>query len=503
MTPQQAYDNLIAEMKKISTLSSAAGLLHWDQETYMPDGGVGHRANQLSLLSGMTHEMFTAPQVGEWLSIVEGSDLVKDPLSDAAVNVRELRHEYDREVKVPKELVEALSRETSLAHQVWRDARADSDFSKFAPSLTRIVELNRQMADAIGTGATRYDTLMDAYEPGMTSAEMKGVFDGLSGELSQLIGEVIESGKTPDRTIFDRSYPEDRQKLFASVLSSLIGFDLKNGNIHTTTHPFCSGFGPGDTRVNIRYNPKDLTDSVFSVLHEDGHGIYDQGLPEEHWGTPRGESVSLGIHESQSRMWENLVGRSLAFWEHVYPMAQGFFPESLNDTPLEAFYFAINDVKPSFIRVEADQATYNLHILLRFEIEQAIISGDLAVADIPGAWNDRFKELLHIEVTDDANGCLQDVHWSGGMFGYFPTYTLGNLYSAQFFAAATEELGDLNEQFRRGDFAQLKTWLNEKIHAPGMTYRASDLVKVVTGKPLSHEPLMAYLRSVLSPLFGI
>ena len=359
------------------------------------------------------------------------------------------------------------------------------------------------MADAIGTGATRYDTLMDAYEPGMTSAEMKKVFDSLAKELSDLIGQVMDSGKTPDRSLFERSYPEDRQKLFAHVLSRIIGFDMKNGNIHTTTHPFCSGFGPGDTRVNIRYNEKDVTDSVFSVLHEDGHAIYDQGLPAEHWGTPRGDSVSLGIHESQSRMWENFVGRSRSFWEHVYPMTQGFFPESLNDTPLDDFYFAVNDVRPSFIRVEADQATYNLHILLRFELEQAIISGDLAVVDVPGAWNARFKELLHIDVPNDAQGCLQDVHWSGGSFGYFPTYTLGNLYAAQFFAKAGEELGDLDEQFRRGDFATLRGWLTKKIHSQGKKYRASDLVKEITGKPLSHRPLMDYLRSRLAPLYGI
>ena len=502
-TARAAYEKLIERSKRIALLASAGGVLHWDMETYMPERGAAHRAEQLSLVSGMVHDMFTAPEVGEWLSLVEADDLVKDPLSDEAVNVREVRREYDRQVKVPKELVEELSRVTSLAHGIWREARKNSDFKAFQPTLEKIMDLVRQKADAIGTGATRYDTLMDGYEPGMTSAEMAKVFAALAKELAPFVEAIVSSGRAPDRSIVARSYPIDRQKTFGQLLISKIGFDLSAGRVDTTTHPFCTGLGPGDTRVTTRYNEQDLTDSLFGVLHEAGHGIYDQGLDHEHYGTPRGESVSLGIHESQSRMWENIVGRSRAFWEYAFPIARGVFPESLQSVSLDEFYWVANDVQPSFIRVEADEATYNLHVLLRFELEQAIISDNLAVADIPGAWNERMNRLLHVTPPNDAQGCLQDVHWSGGMFGYFPTYTLGNLYAAQFFAQARKDLGDADGMFRRGEFVPLREWLRENIHQEGMRYRASELVRKVTGKPLSHAPLMSHLKSKLGPLYGV
>lgn len=500
---RSAYEDLITRVKRIHLLSSLGAVLHWDMETYMPDGGAEHRSEQLSLLSGMVHEMFTSPEIGDLLSKVEASDLVSDGLSDEAVNVRELRREYDREVKVPNELVQELSRVTARAHIIWRDARRNADFKAFRPILGQIVGLVRQKADAIGTGETRYDTLMDGYEPGMTSKEMAKVFGLLAAELAPFVERVVSSGKLPDRSIVDRNYPKDRQYLLGQMLISKIGFNLHDGRIDTTTHPFCAGLGPGDTRVTTRYNEKDLTDSLFGMLHEAGHGMYDQGLDRTHYGTPRGDSVSLGIHESQSRMWENIVGRSRAFWEYAFPLAQGVFPESLATVSLDEFHWTANDVQPSFIRVEADEATYNLHILLRFELEQAIIGGDLSVKDIPGAWNDRMSRLLHVVPPDDAKGCLQDVHWSGGMFGYFPTYTLGNLYAAQFVQQAKKDLGDLDDQFRRGEFAPLRKWLRRNIHQHGMRYRASDLVKQVTGKPLSHKPLMNHLRTKLGPLYGV
>jgi len=502
-TARTAYDDLMKRVKKIQLLASAGGVLHWDMETYMPDGGAGHRSEQVSLISGMVHEMFTAPEIGQLLAKVEASDLVSDPLSDEAVNVRELRREYERQVKVPNELVEELSRITARAHIIWRDARKNADFEAFRPILEEIVHLVQQKADAIGTGETRYDTLMDGYESGMTSREMAEVFKALGDELSPFVERIVTSGRTPDRSIWARDYPKDSQHLLGQLLISRIGFSLRDGRVDTTTHPFCTGLGPGDTRVTTRYNERNLSDSLFGMLHEAGHGMYDQGLDPDHYGTPRGESVSLGIHESQSRMWENIVGRSRPFWEYAFPLAQGFFPGSLGSVALDDLYWAVNDVQRSFIRVEADEATYNLHVLLRFELEQAIIGGDLPVEDIPGAWNDRMRQLLQTTPPDDAQGCLQDVHWSGGMFGYFPTYTLGNLYAAQFFEQAGKDIGDLDDMFRRGEFSPLLQWLRENIHLHGMRYRASDLVKKVTGRPLSHAPLTNHLRRKLGPLYGI
>ena len=503
MTPQEAYGKLTTEMKRISTIASSMSVLHWDLETYMPPAGSAHRGEQMSAISGLVHEMFIAPEVGEWISAVEGSGLVTDPLSDAAVNVRELRRQYDRATKIPTTLVEEFSRVTARAHHEWLEARAESDFSKFQSSLARIIELNREQAACIDPHADAYDTLMDDYEPGMTSAEMSGVFAKLAEELPDLVEEIVSSDTQPDGSIFDRPYDLPSQKTFAHVLSSVIGLDLNGATIHTTVHPFCSCPGPGDVRVNTRYNHNDVSDMVFSVLHEDGHAIYDQGLDPAHYGLPRGEAVSLGIHESQSRMWENFVGRSHAFWEYMLPIARGIFPEALRGVSVDEFYFVANKVDRGFIRVEADEVTYNLHVLLRFEMEQRIIRGDIAVADIPGAWNARFKELLHVEVPNDTKGCLQDVHWSGGSFGYFPTYTLGNLYSAQIYNTAGKELGDLDAQFRVGDFTTLREWLNKKVHTHGMRYRASDLVKEITGEPLTHTYLMDHLKGKLGPLYKL
>src|SRR5262249_49880359 len=282
-----------------------------------------------------------------------------------------------------------------------------------------------------------------------------------------------------------------------------IGFDFTAGRLDVTTHPFCSGMGPGDCRITTRYNPKRFNDAFFGILHEAGHGMYEQGLDGEHYGTPRGTAASLGIHESQSRMWENQVGRSRPFWDHFFPRARQTFFNSLGDVPLDDWVFAINDVQPSFIRVEADEATYNIHIILRFELEQALVNGELTPADVPTAWNEKFKKLLGLTPPDDRLGCLQDIHWSMGGLGYFPTYTLGNLHAPQFMEQARSDIGDLDAAFRCGDFVPLKRWLNERIHRPGQTYRAADLCRRVTGKPLTHQPLLTYLRGKYGPLYGI
>jgi carboxypeptidase Taq len=502
LTADNAYADLMRRAREASILASCGSLLNWDESTYMPRQGSAFRGEQMGLLARLGHEMTTAPIVAELLSCVESSDLVREPESDAAVNVREIRRSHARAVKVPGALVEELTRVTTLAQQVWRDARKANNFAAFQPILESIVGLLRQKADAIGYENSRYDALLDEYEPGATAAEVTGVFAALRAELVPLIAAIAGSGRKPKRDILLREYPIDRQRLFGEGAAAAIGFDFDAGRLDETTHPFCSGIGPGDCRITTRYNVHHFNEAFFGVLHEAGHGLYEQGLPAEHAGTPLGTYCSLGIHESQSRLWENQVGRGQPFWEHFFPRARQVFA-SLRSVSLDDWLFAINDVQPSFIRVEADEATYNLHIVLRFEIEQALLAGDLSVADLPGAWNERFQKMFGLVVPSDAQGCLQDIHWSLGGLGYFPTYTLGNLYAAQLMNAARRDLPGLEDDFRRGEFARLKGWLNEKVHRPGQRFRAGELCRRVTGQPLDHRPLLSYLRDKYTPLYGL
>jgi carboxypeptidase Taq len=501
---REAYTALIARVREAALLESCGSVLSWDESTYMPRRGTGHRSEQMALLARLGHEMRTHPLVGELLGEIENSDLVRDSHADEAVNVREIRRVYDRAVKVPVALVEELARVSTLAQQVWRDARRESRFSPFQPMLEKIVRLLREKAQAIGYTRVPYDALMDEYEPGATTAEISQLFTRLRAELAPLVSAIAGSGQKPRTEILERDYPVERQRLLAESAAAAIGFDFEAGRLDESAHPFCSGFGPGDCRLTTRYNAHHFTESFFGVLHEAGHGMYEQGLPAEHFGTPVGSFCSLGIHESQSRLWENQVGRSQAFQDYFFPRIRQTFPTTLAGVSVDDWLLAINDVRPSFIRVEADEATYNLHIILRFEVEQALISGDLAVADVPAVWNEKFRSLLGgLEVPDDARGCLQDIHWSFGGLGYFPTYTLGNLYAAQFMNAARRDLPGLEADFRQGEFGRLKGWLNQKIHAPGMRYRAGELCRQATGETLRHEPLMEYLRGKYTRLYRL
>lgn len=499
----EAYTDLLRRIRDANVLATCGSVLTWDESTYMPRQGSAYRGEQMGLLARLGHEMSTAPRIGELLTEVEASALLRDPDSDAAVNVREIRRAYDRAVKVPTALVEELAKVTTRAQQVWRDARKANHFATFQPYLETIVRLLREKADAIGYRTTRYDALMDEFEPGATTAEITTLFAALRADLVPLITAITSSGKTPNRDILQREYPVDRQKIFGEAAAAAIGFDFDAGRLDVSTHPFCCGIGPGDCRITTRYNAHHFNESFFGILHETGHALYEQGLPREHAGTPRGTYCSLGIHESQSRLWENQVGRGAAFWGHFFPRARQTFPTALRDTTAEQWLFAINDVQPSYIRVEADEATYNLHIILRFELEQALISGDLAVADVPAAWNEKFEKMLGLKVPSDAQGCLQDIHWSFGGLGYFPTYTLGNLYAAQLMQAARRDPGGLDDDFRRGEFGRLKGWLNEKVHAAGMRWRAGELCRRVTGSALDHRPLVGYLREKYAPLYGL
>lgn len=514
-----AYSQLCELRREAATLGSIGQLLDWDQETYMPGAGGQTRAEQRSIIARLAHERATAPRVGELLAACEADkSLTGDKGSLAAADIREMRRDYDLATKLPSDLVAELAKVTSQAQDVWKEARAKNEFETFRPWLERVLGLVRRKAECY-RGLRRegelYDALIDEYEPRATAAQVEAIFNPLRDRLSALVKELTGAGKVVDRRVLDVAVDPARQHALGLFVLGALGFDFGAGRLDTTTHPFCSGMAPGDTRLTTRYRDQAFTDALYSSMHECGHGLYEQGLPKREtlgglpaFGRPVAQSVSLGIHESQSRMWENFVGRSREFWRWLWPIA-GKMVSPTGDAaagPLAGFtaeqmYAAVNTAMPSLIRVEADEATYNLHVMLRFELERGLVSGALAVKDLPGEWSGRFKKYVGIDVPDDRRGCLQDVHWSFGLVGYFPTYTLGNLYAAQFWETINQQIKDLPERMAHGDFGALKKWLNENIHAHGRRYSAAELCQRLTGKPLGADPLMRHLEGKLRPLY--
>jgi len=500
------YDELITLVKKANLLASTAALLDWDQETMMPVRGVEHRSNQQAQLASIQHGLATNPRIGDLLAACESQDdLTTDPTAPEAVNIREVRRRYERVTKLPTKLVEELAQLTSLAHHEWAEARKASDFARFRPWLEKILELTRRKAECFGwpSDGEPWDALAEDYEAGCTAADVEVVFTPLRKQLQDLLTELMASSTRPSNAFNEMPLPIDQQERFVRFVSERIGFEYSRGRLDRSTHPFCSGTHCHDVRLTTRFHETNVNDALGSTMHESGHGIYEQGLLPAHIGTPMGDAVSLGIHESQSRMWENQVGRSRAFWVWALPKLTEFFGDAVAALDLEKVYGGANIVKPDFIRVEADELTYNMHIMIRFEIERAMMRGDLGVSDIPGVWNQKYKQYLDLDVPDDRRGCLQDIHWSSGSIGYFPTYTLGNLYAAQFFETALEAMPDLHDQFEKGEFGDLKRWLNQNIHSHGERYPAADLCLHVTGKPLTTEPLLRYLERKLRPLYGL
>ncbi len=502
MSAKDAYRWLRSHSIETNYLGSVASLTAWDQRTYIPPKGHAHRAEQLAVMAGLLHEYSTDPRIGEHLSAVEGSDLVTDSACTEAVNVREWRKAYDRETRIPKQLAKELARATAECETVWEKARPENDWKAFEPKLQNVLKLLHEKAAALGYEGEAYDALVEDYEAGETAASLEKTFNLLRDDLVKLLEKIRGSSKKPETEILERHFPVEAQAKFGRDVAAAIGYDLEAGRIDTTAHPFTIDIGPGDTRITTRYMENFFPAALFGTIHESGHAMYEQGLPAQHWGTPRGDTTSLGVHESQSRLWENMVGRSHGFWEHYFSKAQNSF-DALSNVEMDRFVLAINSVKPSLIRVEADEVTYNLHILLRFDLELGLMRGDLTVGDLPVAWREKTKKYLGIEPDDLASGAMQDVHWSAGLVGYFPTYTLGNIYSAQLFHTAEAELGDLGKQFAKGEFSLLLNWLREKIHSQGGKYRPRDLIRKATGANPDPSYFINYCKNKYGTLYDL
>lgn len=498
------YEHLLGALREVALVNSITWVLEWDEQVVMPPGGTDHRAEQKAWLARTAHARHTSAAFGDALAAAEQEQAGAAPDSEEAAVIRQARRNHERAVKMPGSLVEELTRTTTLAHHAWAEARKHDDPAAFAPWLTKIVALKQQQAACLAApGQASYDVLVDEFEPGETTAHLAETFGALRAPLVDLVGRVMSSGRKVPGGLLAKEFPVGAQEALGREAAKALGYDFDRGRLDVSVHPFSSTLGPGDSRITTRYDAHRFSDAFFGVMHETGHALYEQGLPAKHYGTPLGEAVSLGVHESQSRFWENLVGRRRSFWRFFYPKAQAAFPGALGDVREDDFVAAVNGIAPSEIRVEADEATYNLHILLRFEIEQRLMDGSLRADDVPAAWNDALHALLGLRPSSDARGCLQDVHWSGGALGYFPTYTLGNLFSAQLFEAAGRDLGDLDAQFERGDFAPLRQWLRDNVHRHGQRYRPQELIARATGAPPSVEPLLAHLRRKAHEYYGV
>lgn len=488
-----------ALLASVADLEGALALLQWDQQTFMPEAAAAGRAEQIATLSRLTHERSTDPELGRLLEALEGG---LDPESDDGALVRVALRDLRRATRLPPELVEALARETALAEPAWAAAREAADWSRFAPHLDRVLALVRRTAEAYGYREHPLDPLIDLHEPGMTRARLAAVFAGLRRALVPMVRAVAEQQDGREAPL-SGAFDEAAQEAFGREVVARFGYDLRRGRQDRSVHPFSTALGPDDVRITTRFDPGLLPTALFSTLHEAGHALYEQGISRAYARSPLAAGASTGVHESQSRLWENQVGRSRPFWRAFYPRLRELFPQALGGVEPEAFYRAINRCAPTPIRVEADELTYNLHVLLRFELEAELVAGGLAVAEVPQAWRARMEEDLAIAPRDDAEGALQDIHWSSGAFGYFPTYAVGNLLSAQLYAAALAAHPEIPEQIERGEFTALGAWLAANVWRHGSKYDPDELVTRATGRPLTPGPYLAYLREKLGELYEL
>jgi carboxypeptidase Taq len=469
----------------------------------MPPAGIQTRAEQLATLLKLAHTRLASKEVGKLLDQLE-NELTEKPFdSDEASLVRVTRRDYDEAMKIPPELVAEIAHASTVARPAWEKARRDDKFEIFAPFLEKTVELNRRVADALGYEDRAYDALINRTEPGMTTKQLETIFGELKRAIVPLVADIARHADAVDDSVLYRGFDPDLQLSYALEVAKRLGYEIDKGRQDLSTHPFSITFGPGDARITTRVSRDFFNECLFGTIHETGHALYDLGFGQNLDRTPLWGAASPGVHESQSRMWENLVGRSLPFWRHFYPSLQAAFPEPLKGVDAEGFWRAVNRSYPSFIRVEADEVTYNMHILLRFELENELLDGTLKVADLPEAWNSRFKSYVGLNVPNDREGVLQDIHWSYVSFGIFPGYTIGNLVSAQLMEKVRQEIPDLDARFEKGEFSALLTWLRRNVHQHGRKFTPNELLERATGKPLTAAPWIAYVRNKFGTLYGL
>ena len=496
-------DRLRTLLEEVFDLRASAAVLEWDQQVNMPSGGAEGRAMQLSLLSRLAHERFIADETGAALEAATAEAASLDPDSDDARLVRKVAHDFGKARRVPAAYVAENSRATSLAHEAWLKARPANDFPSFQPHLEEVFGLRRAYAEFFAPYDHPYDPMLDDFEQGLKTPQVRAVFDELRPRQVALVRAITERGKPVDNSLLHREYDVRKQWDFGVEVARAFGYDFDRGRQDKSAHPFTTTFGLGDVRITTRLYPNLLSSSIFSTMHETGHALYDQGSAPELDRTPLLGGSSLAIHESQSRLWENLVGRSLAFWTGFFPRLKAIFPEQLADVDLVAFHRAINKVEPSLIRVEADEATYNLHIMLRFELETALAENRLAVSDLPAAWNEKMREYLGLTPPNDAQGVMQDVHWSGGVLGYFPTYALGNLVASQLWEKITSDVPHLTEKIEQAQFDDLLEWLRSHIHRHGSKFDANELLQRAVGSALSAAPYLKYLETKFGEIYQL
>lgn len=496
------YQKLMKKLSKINALRASAGVLEWDLSVYMPPAGEEARANHLAVLEELAHQYFTDDETG---TLIHGAQMDVEGMpydSDEASLVRVVSQDYEDEIKLPTEFVAEQSHATTMAHQIWAKARADNDFNVFVPALARIMELKRQEADYRGYDKNPYDALLSGYDKGLNTELVKEIFDGHKPQLIALIADISKvEGRVSDSLVHG-SFPIDAQRAFSLQVLKAIGFDFERGRLDIAVHPFEINFSSNDVRLTTRYHDDWLNPALFGSMHEAGHGMYEQGVAQKLDGTILGNGTSLSVHESQSRLWENLVGRSKGFWTWALPHFKQHFPHMAHVT-LDELYKAINKVERSFIRVEADEATYNLHIMLRFELENDLLNGRVAIKDLPHEWNGRFEQFFGITPPTDTLGVLQDVHWSAGLVGYFPTYALGNLLSVQYYNQALKDHPSIPTEIENGKFDTLLTWLQTNIHQHGRKFTTNELTQRVTGEGINSAPYIAYLQKKFGDVYGL
>jgi len=499
----EKYEQLVSHLGEFLDVEYAGAILGWDQQVNMPPGGAMARARQLSTLARLSHEMFTDDKTARLLEDAEHEIDGMSYDSDEASLIRVVKEDYAERTKLPAAHVAEFTRVTAEAHEVWVHARANNDFSHFRPMLERIVDLVIQTADYLGYTDHPYDALINRYERGITTARVKEIFDGHKPRLVSLISDVTAHADRVSDAVLHQDFDIDKQRAFGLDMVKRFGYDMTRGQQSISVHPFCTSFSRDDVRITTRFDSNWLNPALFGMMHEAGHAMYEQGSSQSLEGTVLVGGTSLGVHESQSRMWENIVGRSRGFWTWAFPILKQYFPTQLEGVDVETFYKAINKVERSFIRVEADEATYNLHIMVRFELETGLVSGKIKVADVAREWNDRFESYFGVQPPDDAQGVLQDVHWSAGLMGYFPTYALGNLLSAQYYNCALKDHPTIPDEVAQGKFDTLLHWLNENIHQYGRKFTSDELTRRVTGESIQSDDYIAYLENKFRDVYGL